>query len=511
MPALPKNASPTVKTPADQLPAAAKKPPTPEPVIVPVEEVERAVIYPKVSVSICSGDAALTDAQAKELLGWEDEFDYQARMKAEHPKLKKAADFGEDYLLKDVAGRKVRCWNNSRNRPFDLPHCMELCQDILEGKWEFNLENIIISLTGLVTSGQHRLIALVMACQRWASQKEGAQWKQRWKTRPTIETTVAFGGSEKPEVIRTLDNVKPRSLEDVFYTSELYRDLGNAERKECSRMLDFSVDFMWKRTEVKTSGPHTLRYQTHSSSIDFANAHPKLQTECIGEMFRLNKDRVISKMRLSAGHCAALLYLMGSSTTDPDESRYLEQRNEKVLNWDNWDKALEYWHAIIDLTHPVRKALGDLQDSEDGLGGRLNEKVAIIIKGWHAFIAGGEITEADLKLDYGEDRNGNTKLMDKVTCGGIDFGGFETEPQADPEVSPEEAEAAAKAEREEKAKATIARIEAKKKPAPAPNGELTLSDEDKKLIEERRKKAENVKPAAKPVKRSAVPLKTPKP
>lgn len=486
MPALPKNSSPVVQT-------KQQKASPPEPAVhIPTEDVERKIIYPKVTVNICSGEKALTDEQGKALLGWEDEFDYQARIKAENPKLKTIANFGEEYLFKDFNGRKVRCWNNNKNRPFDWAHCMKLCQDILEGRWEFNLENIIISLTGLVTSGQHRLIAFVIACQRWASQKEGAYWRERfWKTaRPTIECTVAFGGSEKPEVLRTIDNVKPRTLEDVFYTSEIFRDLGSTERKECARMMDYAIDLLWKRTEI-AKGPTLVRYQTHSSSIEFSDAHPTLKEECISTIFLINKDRVLSKLRLSAGHCAAMLYLMGSSTTDVDETLYMEKRNEEAVNWDNWDKAVEYWTMIgkADLTHPMRKALGDLQDAEGGLKGRLIEKLAILIKGWHLYVADEEITEEGLALEYGKDKNGNTILVDPPTCGGIDFGGSKVI-ENEPELTPEQIEANAKAEREEKAKATVARIEAKKKAPPATAvkpGEL-LSEADKKLIEQRKTK-----------------------
>jgi len=104
--------------------------------------------------------------RAKHLLGWEDEEGYALRYVAEHPKVKAAkVSYGDDYLLKDGKGRKVRCHRNSKNRPFDELHCRKLAQDILQGKWEFNCETIIISRVGEVHSGQHRLIALVLAAR----------------------------------------------------------------------------------------------------------------------------------------------------------------------------------------------------------------------------------------------------------------------------------------------------------------------------------------------------------
>ena len=56
----------------------------------------------------------------------------------------------------------------------------------------------------------------------------------------------------------------------------------------------------------------------------------------------------------------------------------------------------------------VRGAIASLVDDADGKGGRNVEKVAIIAKAWGMVMSGDKKPSKDkLKLDYGEDANGN--------------------------------------------------------------------------------------------------------
>src|SRR5574337_1244132 len=123
--------------------------------------IERPVRYP--TIEICGVEIPLesfriTVARAKELLGWENEDEFYERLKKDDPEVsREACTFEEEYLFLDEDKRKVRCWNNVHNRPFTMGWARSIAQDILNRKWHLNLETIIISSTGAVLSGQHRL------------------------------------------------------------------------------------------------------------------------------------------------------------------------------------------------------------------------------------------------------------------------------------------------------------------------------------------------------------------
>jgi hypothetical protein len=189
----------------------------------------RPVLYPDIQingVTIPRERLRVTKAKAKKLLEWESEPEYAARVGRADAKIPE-----EHRLLRDTSQDWVACFNNCRNRPFTEAHAKTIAQEILNGRWELNLETIIISRTGIILSGQHRLVGFVLACEMWA--KQFTHWKTRWPEEPYIEALVAVGGSEDANVIMTLDNVRPRSEADVIYTSDVYAALGQADRREC--------------------------------------------------------------------------------------------------------------------------------------------------------------------------------------------------------------------------------------------------------------------------------------
>lgn len=428
---------------------------------IDVEELEtvsdgtlRAVLKAVAKVS-----PAVTRSQMEELLGWETEDDYKARVKRETNDVVAAsklatAGFGDEFMLKDLGKRKVRCWNNTKNRPFELSHAMEIAQDILHSgpglakekrRWQWNGESFIVGDRGQVISGQHRGAGLVLACQEWARDKD--KWKHVWPTEPTLDLTVVFGVPELAHVIRTIDNVRPRSLGDVFYTSDLFNNLNPVEKKECSRMLMNAVDLLWTRTGTET------KYQTHGESVDFLDRHPRL-LRCVKDMFGENRDREISILKLSAGHCAALKYLFGSC--ESDRIKYIQTRTEKALDWTMWDKAHQFFVSLsakLPVLAAVREVLGNLVSDDDGLGGRQVEKHAVLCKAWNLFSIGEPVTVESLTLPYGKDANGITRLLERPTVNGIDLGeGIKVPEEAGaPEPTEEEVEALKQQEKKKRA------------------------------------------------------------
>ncbi len=404
----------------------------------------------------------ITVEQAKLLLDWETEKEYAAREAAKNPDLKesmvKLTD--EDTLLQDEEGNKIACWNNNSNRPFRENHAKELAQEILNKRWKMNWENIIISCTGQLTSGQHRLIGLILAAQIWAGPNK-ARWLKKWPDEPTIESSVAFGTSDDPEVIQTLDNVLARSEADIFYLSPLFRDLTTKkDRKLCSNMLARCVDLLWRRTHAGNAGGTEI-FKTHSASMEFVDRHMKV-LDCVRNLFDINDGRVITNMRLSPGQCAAMMYLMGSSNSDGDEYMQASTPSEKKINWDRWDDACKFWALLVaddESMNPLKKALAGLFDEDTLSGGRTIEKLTTIAKAWAFFIEGQPFSKEDLQLSYTTNDKGQSVLTDQdrdTTFGGIDFGEPEKKsgkPIVDPDKKAlEEAAQAKEAEREKRAK-----------------------------------------------------------
>jgi hypothetical protein len=389
-------------------------------------------------VKITDVDLVIDEKRAKGILGWETETEYGERLKASDPKMRAAKlSYGEEYLL-ELDGEKVRCANNARNRPFDETHSRKLGQDILAGHWRFNCETIIVSKHGDVDSGQHRLIALVIACAEWRKNPHGyPAWPD---SPPTIRSLIVFGADDSPETLRTLDNVKPRSLMDVFYTSPLFAKLGMAERKECSRMMDFAVDLLWRRLDVGATGGN--RYQTHSASIEFADAHPTLK-KAIRHVFDCNSSesgRGISSLKVSAGHLAALVYLMSCSGSDAETYHAACPKQEKgLLEFSLWEKAESFASKLAAVERveddegqfirfdgvfaPVADALAALVDTDEAGKGRTIEKLAVIAKAWHAWNENGEVTadNLDISENYQQTDSG-WRFVDEPTIGGIDKG-----------------------------------------------------------------------------------------
>lgn len=393
---------------------------------------EREVIYPEVRVDQCCGESSLTNTQAIEIIGWELESDYITRMKAATPGSKDddfkfdkddplviTLDVGSLFVLPEhVKGKKVKLWNNCLNRPYGLRHALKVAQEILTRRWKYNLENIIISRTGIVSDGQHRLTALIIANILWNG-PDKYHWQEYWEDEPTIETLIAYGGSEDEDVIRTINNVKARTLGDVIYTSPIFQDLPSpVARAECSRMLDACTTYFWKRTNA---GGDYDNFQTHSTSLDLLENHSKL-IDSVAHIFRENQDRALSGLKLSAGRCATMLYLMGCSDTMEDDYTLNNPRNETNLNWDQWEKAKTFWVQIATRSPEVDgliQALGNIID----IDGREVEKFSVICKAWELYKQDIGLTMDELELEYTEpNENGICKLKEVYTVGGIDLG-----------------------------------------------------------------------------------------
>lgn len=357
----------------------------------------------EIQLLACRGSSAITMDQAKKYLGWTEETATEK--------------FGDDHLFVDELGKKIRCENNTRNRPFNLEWAKTLAQDILNRKWRFNGESIIIGNRKQVLSAQHRLIGLVLACQMWDQDKH---WHTQWKTRPVLESVVVIGVDESEDCVQTLDNVRTRTLADTLYTSALFREWKPKDKKVVVRITDHAVRLLWDRTgmaESKYAG-----HMTNSEAYDFLNRHLRLLNAV--KVIHVEDQNGSIQSRISKGHAAGLLYLQAAS--DDDRSLY-ETNNppsEAPLGFSRWDDAEKFWtlFSISSKFEELRRLLSSGDDDEEHRL-EVSARIGIIIKAWKAFVAGEPLTEDVIDLSYDMDAVGNRTLSEFPCLGGIDVGG----------------------------------------------------------------------------------------
>jgi hypothetical protein len=448
-------------------------------------------------VTIPDSTFRITAAKAKKWLLWQSKKEWIA-MQMENDKTLKPEiveelwnqKCKEKVLLEDEYGEPIICFANLNNRPLIRKgdrSAESYAQDILSKNWAgpsvmegetVNGETIIIGRNGRVMSGQHRLIGLILAVQKWEREVADGHWHQIWAEEPYLESLYVLGVSESQKILETLDENISRTEADSYTTSDIFADLSKSERKEISRKMAAAVDFLWFRTRVGEGNSYE-KYQTHSAAKAFNARHPKLE-ECVRHIFEEDKKRAISTI-VSAGKVAAMLYMMGSSASDGDEYYKPDSPSEESLNWDNFDRAKEFFSELIKKESTVgevlRAAISKLKtideaaakelgvEQQQTMGGRFSEVCAILAKGWAVFLEGKEeLTEEHLKLNYTTNEDGNPILDDRPDFGGIDKGpeSIKVDPPA-----PSEEDIAQKAKddrvaRMEAAKARLAEDAAKK-------------------------------------------------
>ena len=388
----------TTATPKAKKPKKAKK----------VENLE-PVRYPEIRAMIHTAENPITVQLAKDLLGWTPESNH---------------DYQDTYFLVDETGTKVRLVYNTRNRPYTDSWCRTLAQDILNHNWadsrngddmSLNGETIVISKYGQVLSGQHRLIALVLAEQMRTKPEQVKHWKEVWgKDEVSIEGVVIYGVSESPKTVRTIDNARSRTLSDVLFTEKAFADVDPSGRKTLCRMVDNCVRILWSRLGRVEDEWSPSR--THSAALDFIASHPTV-LKAVKHIYDENDGQGISRY-VPPGAASAMLYLMGMSATEGKSYHEASTKGEMICDLANWDKACEFWTVLSSGSElgAIRSKIASLVN-----GGRLNEKLNIIALSWHQWLQNMEPEVSDLELEYHTNEDGITSLLSDETFGGIDL------------------------------------------------------------------------------------------
>ena len=454
------------------------------------EGIGREVIYPEVQLIFYSGDGsqktvvkdrpAITAEQMKKILLWETEAEWIVRQQAVDPTFdggfpdvgrqvvsvdpETGVEHRATVLLKDNEGQKVVCWNIVANRPFDEGRCRQYVQDMANRQWAgpttlpgetVNGETLVIGRTGAVESGQKRGVALVLLHQLWKKHCEmtgvySFLWpKEKYPDGPVLDIPVFVGISENPRVIRTLDNVQTRTTSDTYFSSPLFDELLPGPRKECCRSCGVATGLLWDRTGAgKQSAFH--KYRTHSEEAEFLDRHPRLR-KCVLHLQKCNstEGRGISQgLGMSAGECAAIMYLMGHGDSDIDVYSNAEPRpKESVLDCGLMDRASEFWEEVGKVEGDGATIAAVVSSVVDKDAGSIkHRKYAILSKAWALYVDDQPIDEESISLnedDFQVDEHGKTTLSKPFHFNhgdnGIDLGSKVTRSQKDAEAAKAEA------------------------------------------------------------------------
>jgi len=412
---------------------------------------DRGKLYPEEKVLKHFGKNPLTAADAKEFLDWQEE--------------PEGGGWGNDFLFRDLHGKKIRCGRSIWNRPFEMDRARKVQQSLLKKRWRRNGETIIIGWYGSVCNGNHSFVGLVLA-QQALDMGQKPLWKENWPGGVVeMEKYVIVGISEDDDVVDTIDTCDPRTLADVVARSDLFADMRVHDKPltamdlaRIGRMTEFAVNLLWQRTGRSCAESDGL--QTHAESMAFIRTHPGV-IDCVGEMFLLDKrsDGELGRV-LSPGYCAGLLYLMGTSETkqqDVDDYHAAVdagQAEEKYLSWSAWERAVQFWRGVAsregqfktlfearrpDILEPG-KYQGCIFAKGEG-GGTRREKLAVLCRAWFLFSETKSFTAKSLSLSYKEESG--RQILDVARlpeAGGVDVG-FSRPRKPDPRAQAIEEEA----------------------------------------------------------------------
>lgn len=347
----------------------------------------RGVLYQEPDVKLFGGrNAPFTVDEAKKLIGWETEPADQDT-------------WGEDYVLRDFAvgdkpALKVRLTNNPSNRPFRLGLAKRYMTEMVRGKWKLNGETVIVDHFGYVQSGQHRLVGFILAEQ--LRQQNPTKWRDEYDIQGelTLELAVFYGISPDSATVDSIDQGQKRTLGDVLYRQQRFKEVSTKELKSLSNILAIAARLVWLRAGGKTVSD--APQFPISEAVDFLELHPRIM-EAVEYINLENRSGSISEY-VSLGYAAGLMYLMGMSATDPDE--FMEE-GAGVADDSLWGKAQEFWSEFASdrkpkdgsLIHSLKECL---EKCSGGSSLSRDQGVAVLIKAFNFWIDGKKTVKPEI-------------------------------------------------------------------------------------------------------------------
>lgn len=383
----------------------------------------RDIVYPVYRAVLKQGKSALKCEEAKKLLGWVEDTE--------------AEPFAEGEYIPEIeipSGRRVRCFNNLKNRLIQKSHFEALTQEHLMGRWgkgdSTSPDGIGIGKTGQIMSGQNRLASFVVACLIHQSDtEEGAHWRSIHPEPLTMDCILVTGMDESDETFRFLNTGLPATIADCIYRGDyLKKKYKQSDRAAVARSIQSCIFTLWTRTG---HGNDAFSDEcTNSEGMEFLQRHKRI-IEAVEHIHEEYKSGEGHARRMGPGQAAALLWLFGQSAT-PDRTRYEKHKGDKGCDWSRWDMARDFFTALCKTDDPhspfaiLRDMLTEMTDPETPLHGTYERKV-LLTKAWHLFVSGQKTwTRADLRLKWvtKTDKDGNDlgRLLNEFpSIGGVDL------------------------------------------------------------------------------------------
>lgn len=370
----------------------------------------REPVYTEIEAVVFEGSDALTEDLAKEILGW-------TVGTEEHPLNP------NDVHFTDYEGNAVHCANVAKHqRSFYRTTYNTIMYDILKGQWQFNGEVFSLGRHGWLINGKHRLVAFVLACQKY--RQNPAQYPE-WSSEPTLSIIGIYGVLESQRVVQTIDTGKPRTLADSIFSSGHFDGLAKSQLLTLCRMTDHAVRLLWNRTGANADAYNPV--VSHTDAMMFLDRHPTILA-CVRNVFDEDEPmedgggKRLSSL-VSPGYMSGLLYLM---TTQGDSEKYdaADYPNESLVDMGRIEQAEQFLTLLAGGDKnlaAVRKVIVEI--AEEGTATPA-ERIGVIIKAFNAWLAKGKVTPAQVRVKSEVDELTGAKALLEfpVIDGGIDRG-----------------------------------------------------------------------------------------
>lgn len=250
---------------------------------------------------------------------------------------------------------------------------------------------------------------------------------------------IIVGVEEDDSVVNTIDTGKPRTLSEVIYRSHYFEGKTNREKEALSKICADGVSLLAYRSGLDREA-FCVGKRTHADSLEILERHITLLKAVKHVYDESHGSGTHLREFIPLGWAAALLYLMGSSTTDSEKYRNHDHPSENLLEWDRWDEACEFIVLLsqdVPEMNAVREELARLNELE--LKKPLNQ-CHVLVKAWLAFLEHGaqyNLKAKDVQLETKESEDGEPFVnpTDYPSVGGIDLGN-----PKDPLIEPDSVE-----------------------------------------------------------------------
>jgi len=197
------------------------------------------------------------------------------------------------------------------------------------------------------------------------------------------------------------------------------RTISMKDSKVIARSLPYAVRLVMHRTWVVNG--FSSKLDDAKVVMEFVAGHLRVR-QAVTHIWKVTGPEKRLDKYITPGYAAGLLYLMGSSASDPAAYQKADKPNENTLDWSRWNKACDFFAAIADGSQQMQSVRTALDKPSEDASLSIGERWGLIIKAWLCYSSDKEITSESLELKYVTGDDGVRRLAESPTVGGIDRG-----------------------------------------------------------------------------------------